>query len=300
MSSRTDTGTAATARPDATPGPAARGPQPPQPPRPVGPESRVYWALADCWTIVRRELTHLVRQPTLILWQLGFPVVSVLLFVFVFGSAMDVGDGVDFTAYAMPGMFAMTMAFGFMNTAMAVTVDKERGVTDRFRAMPMSPSAVVTGRGVSDLLHAALDLAVLVVIALLVGWRTDGGWLAALAAFGLLLLLRSALIWVGVLLGLLVKNQESAGNLFAVAFPFGMISSVFTPPHLMPDWLGTIAMWNPVSATADAIRELFGNPVPHDGSWIATNSVLMAVVWPLLITAVALPLAVRRYQNLAK
>lgn len=87
-----------------------------------------------------------------------------------------------------------------------------------------------------------------------------------------------------------------------------MISSVFTPPHLMPDWLGTIAMWNPVSATANAIRDLFGNPVPSGGTWIEDNALLMAVVWPLLmavvcplvITVVFLPLAVRKFQNLRR
>ncbi len=265
-----------------------------------GPERRLRWALADCWTIVRRDLTHLVKQPSLIAWQLGFPIVSVLLFVYVFGSAMDVGDGVDYKAYAMPGMFAMTMAFGFMNTAMSVVIDKERGVTDRFRSMPMSPSAVVTGRGVSDVLHASLDLFVLAMIALVVGWRSDGGLLATVTAFALLLLLRFSLIWIGVFLGLITPNQEAAGNLFAVAFPFGMISSVFTPPSAMPDWLGAIAMWNPVSATANAVRDLYGNPMPLGDSWIEQHSMLMAVVWPLVITAVFLPLAVRKYQNLSR
>ncbi|MFI8854183.1 ABC transporter permease [Streptomyces sp. NPDC053499] len=265
-----------------------------------GAGGRLYWAVADCWTIVRRDLTHLAKQPSLIAWQLGFPIVSVLLFVYVFGSAMDVGKGVDYKDYAMPGMFAMTMAFGFMNTAMAVVVDKERGVTDRFRSMPMAPSAVVTGRGVSDVLHAALDLAVLAAIALVVGWRSDGDLLATLWAFVLLLWLRFSLIWVGVLLGLLAKTQESAGNLFAVAFPFGMVSSVFTPPSEMPDWLGAIAMWNPVSATANAVRELYGNPLPSGGSWIEQHSDVMAVVWPLALTAVFLPLAVRRFQRLSR
>ncbi|MDT0378423.1 ABC transporter permease [Streptomyces sp. DSM 42041] len=280
-----------------TPGTA---PAAPVPSAPDGPERRLFWAFADCWTIVRRDLTHLVKQPSLIAWQLGFPLVSVLLFVYVFGSAMDVGEGVEYTAYAMPGMFAMTMAFGFMNTAMAVVIDKERGVTDRFRSMPMSPSAVVTGRGVSDVLHAGLDLLVLALIALVVGWRSDGGLPATLTAFALLLLLRFSLIWIGVYLGLITPNQEAAGNLFAVAFPFGMISSVFTPPSAMPDWLGAIAMWNPVSATANAVRDLFGNPMPLGDSWIEQHSLLMAVVWPLVITAVFLPLAVRKYQSLGR
>jgi ABC-2 type transport system permease protein len=264
-----------------------------------GRERRAYWAVADCLTIVRTELTHLAKEPSVIAWQLGFPIVSVLLFVYVFGSAMDVGAA-DYKTYAMPGMLAMTMAFGFMNTAYAVAIGKEKGVVDRLRSMPMAPSAVVTGRGVSDVLHAALDLAILAAIALAIGWRSDGGLLATLAAFGLLLWLRFALIWVGVYLGLLVKNQEAAGNLFAVAFPFGMVSSVFTPPHLMPEWLGTIALWNPVSSTATAIRDLFGNPIATGDSWIESHAILMAVVWPVVITAVFLPLAVRKYQGLRR
>ncbi|HEX3733154.1 MAG TPA: ABC transporter permease, partial [Mycobacteriales bacterium] len=233
----------------------------------------LYWTIADSWVIVRRGMTHLVKQPSIVAWRLGFPIVSVLLYVYVFGSAMDVGTS-DYKSYALPGMFAMTMAFGFMGTAIAVTIDKDRGVMDRFRSMPMAPSAIVTGRGISDTVQACLDLVVMAVLALIVGWRTGDGLPRAAAAFGLLILLRFALIWIGVLLGLLMPNQEAAGQLFAVAFPFGMISSVFTPPSLMPTWLGSIAMWNPVSSTANAVRELFGNPVATGHSWIEQHSLL--------------------------
>lgn len=264
------------------------------------PGERLYWALADCWTIVRRGLTHYVRQPTNIAWQLGFPIVSVLLFGYVFGSAMSVPGGGDYREFLMPGMFGMTMAMSFMNTAYLVVYDSARGVTDRFRSMPMASSAVVTGRGVSDLIGASVDLIVLGLTALVIGWRSDGGFLATLAAFGLFMLLRFALIWVGVWIGLLVPNEEAAGSLFAVAFPFAMISSVFVAPSLMPDWLGAIAQWNPVSSTVTAARELFGNPVAASDSWIEQNAMLMSVVWPVAITVIFLPLAVRRFQRLSR
>ncbi|MGW1378733.1 ABC transporter permease [Streptomyces sp. NPDC002446] len=265
-----------------------------------GPARRLFWAFADCFTLVRRYLTHLVTQPANIAWQLGFPIVSVLLFVYVFGSAMDVGGGVDYATFAMPGMFAMTMSFGFMNTAIIVVIDRDRGVTDRFRSMPMAPSAVVSGRGVSDAISACVDLAALAVIAVVVGWRPHGSPADTAAAFGLLLLLRFALSWVGVLLGLLLPNQEAAGGLYAVAMPFGMISSVFTPPSMMPDWLGALAMWNPVSSTANAVRELFGNPAATGAGWVEQHALLMAVLWPLALTALFLPLAVRRFQRLSR
>jgi len=265
--------------------------------------ARARWAVVDCWTIVWQEITHVVRQPSMFAWQLGFPIVMVLMFVYVFGSAMDVtgqGAGEGYLEYAMPGLFVLTMAFGFMNTAFAVALTKEKGFIDRFRSMPMASSAVVTGRGLADLIHAIIDLAILVMIALILGWRTGGSLAATLAGFALLLWLRLALIFVGIFLGLLVKNTEMAGNLFALAFPFGMISSVFAPPHLMPGWLGAIAAWNPVSATAGALRELFQSAPVTGGYWIEQHTVAAAVIWPALISAVFLPAAVRRYWRLAR
>jgi ABC-2 type transport system permease protein len=251
------------------------------------PVNRAKWAVVDCWTVVLQELTHLVRQPSTFAWQLGFPIVMVLLFVYVFGSAMDVsgqGAGEGYLEFAMPGLFTMTMAFGFMNTAFAVAVVKDKGFMDRFRSMPMASSAVVTGRATADIIHATVDLVILVAIALVLGWRSGGTLAATLGAFALLLWLRLALIFVGI---------------FAVAFPFGMISSVFTPPDLMPGWLGAVAAWNPVSSTAGAIRELFVSPAVSSGYWIEDHAVTAAILWPAVITAVFLPLAVRRYMRLS-
>lgn len=265
--------------------------------------SRVKWGLLDSWTVVVQEITHLVRQPSTFAWQLGFPIVMVLMFVYVFGSAMDVtgaGQGAGYLEYAMPGMFAMTMAFGFMNTAFAVTMMKEKGFVDRFRSMPMASPAVVTGRGVADLIHATVDLVILVTIALILGWRSGGSLGATLTAFALLLWLRFALIFVGIYLGLLVKNTETAGNLFALAFPFGMVSSVFAPPDLMPGWLGAIAAWNPVSSTAGAIRDLFESPPVSSDYWIEAHAMAGALIWPAIITAIFLPLAARQFRHLSR
>ncbi|MFD3637728.1 ABC transporter permease [Streptomyces griseus] len=267
---------------------------------PVRDHGSVLWAVTDCWNITRRTLTHYQRHPSAVVWQLGFPILSVLLYGYVFGSAMKVPGGGDYREFLMPGMFAMTMAMGFMNTAVAVVTDAARGVVDRFRSMPMAPSAFASGRGAADLVVAAAELTILAVTALLMGWRAEGGVPAGLAAFGLLLLLRFSLIWVGVWLGMLVPTPEAAGGLYAVAFPVTMISSTFVAPSLMPGWLGTIAAWNPISSTATATRELFGNPVAGGGTWVEEHAVLMAVVWPLAITLVCLPLAVRRFQRLSR
>jgi ABC-2 type transport system permease protein len=274
-------------------------------PRPLAGRGRAYWAVADCWNIVRRSLTHYRRKPVYIAWQLGFPIVSVLLYGYVFGGAMRPpggggGTAADYREYLMPGMFVSTMAFGFLNTATTVVTDAGKGVTDRFRSMPMTPSAVVTGRGVTDLLVACAELAILAGTALAMGWRADGGAAATAGAFALLLWLRFALVWVGVWLGLLLPSAEAAGSLFAVAFPLTMVSGIFVPPSTMPGWLGAIAAWNPLSSTASAARGLFGNEVASDGSWIQEHALLMAVVWPLAVTVVCLPLAVRRFRALSR
>src|SRR5690606_37782725 len=152
-------------------------------------------------------------QPSTFAWQLGFPVAMVLMFVYVFGSAMDVtghGAGEGYLDYAIPGLFAMTMVFGFMNTAFAVALSKEEGFIDRFRSMPMAPSAPVTGRGVADIIQAAADLLILAAVALVLGWRPGGSLAATVTAFGLLLWLRLAMIFVGIYIGLSVKNTEAA------------------------------------------------------------------------------------------
>ncbi|MGW2018485.1 ABC transporter permease [Streptomyces sp. NPDC001927] len=261
---------------------------------------QAYWALADCATLVLRTLLNYRRQPVAILWQLGFPIVSVLLYGFVFGSAMQVPGGGDYKDFLMPGMFTMTMTFGLMNTATAVVADSGRGVMDRFRSMPMAPSAVTTGRGASDLLVAAAELGILAATALAIGWTSEGGVGGTLLAFGLLLLLRFSLIWVGVWCGLVLPNTEAAGALYAVIFPITMISSVFVAPSLMPGWLAPVAAWNPISSTVAATRELFGNPGAAGGSWVEQHALLMAVLWPLLLTAIFLPLAVRRFQRLSR
>ncbi|MFD5162505.1 ABC transporter permease [Streptomyces hawaiiensis] len=260
--------------------------------------SDTYWLLADCWNIVRRGLTHYQRQPVNIAWQLGFPILSVLLYGYVFGSAMKVPGGGDYKDFLMPGMFAMTMAFGFINTATVVVYDSTKGVIDRFRSMPMASSAVVAGRGVTDIIVACAELAIMMLTALAMGWRPDSG-VGFLGAFGLLLWLRFSLIWIGVWLGLIVPNPEAAGGLFAVAFPFTMISSIFVAPQLMPDWLGWVAAWNPISSTAAATRELFGTPATGD-SWIEQHALLMAGVWPVILTVIFLPLAVRRFKKLSR
>ena len=256
------------------------------------------WAFTDSWTITLRALSHWARQPGLVVMGLTFPLLLLVMFAYLFGGGMTVPGGGDYREFLVPGLFAVTMFFGLESTMTAVNADAARGVTERFRSMPMAPSAVVAGRSVADMLFSVAGLAVLVAAGLLVGWEWNRGVGNALHAFALLLLLRFAFIWVGIYLGLIVKSPESLAMVQVLVWPFAALSSTFTSTEHMPHWLGTLADWNPLSATLNATRELFGNPGFGGDSWIARHGELMAVVWPLLIVAVFFPLSVRAYRAL--
>ena len=158
------------------------------------PGSSMQWLATDSWTIARRDLVHWVRNPAVIVASIAFPVMFVLLFGYVFGSAIAVPGGGDYREFLMPGMFAQAMVNGAAATVAVVAAEQARGVTDRFRSMPLSQGAVLIGRSIADLMNSMLDLAVLVGCGLLVGWVTRTGPVETLAAIGLLLLLHFAMI----------------------------------------------------------------------------------------------------------
>lgn len=256
------------------------------------------WTVADSLTLTQRNLAHWARNPGTLITSLMFNVLMVLIFGFLFGGALTVPGGGSYREFLMPGMFVMTMVFGISMTTIAVATDMERGVTDRFRSMPMSPSAALVGRAVADMLFSVVTLVVMMLVGLAVGWRVHGSFGDLLAAVGLVLLLRFALIWIGIYLGLTMKGQEAVQGVQILEFPLGFLSSAFVSPDTMPSWLGAIAEWNPLSSTVAAIRELFGNPGWGGESWVVENARLMAVAWPLLLLLVFFPLAVRRYRTL--
>jgi ABC-2 type transport system permease protein len=252
----------------------------------------------DGIVLVERSLQHWVRQPGQVIVGLLFSVMVLLVFAYLFGGQVVVPGGGDYIDFLVPGMLAVTMLFGVESTVIAVVTDAARGITERFRSMPIASSAVVVGRAGADVLDSLLVLGGMIVAGLAIGWGWNEGGANALAAVGLLLLLRVAFIWVGIYLGLVLKTPEAAVAVQMLVWPIGFLSSAFAVPSTMPDWLGTLAEWNPVSATATAARELFGNPGWGGDSWIAQHAVLMAVVWPVVLIAIFFPLAVARYRSL--
>lgn len=251
------------------------------------------WAIVDGWTMVGRHMAHWARQPAQLVVNLIFPIMMVLMFGYLFGGSMSVPGGGDYREFLLPGMFAMTMAFGVEATFTAISTDSAKGVTDRFRSMPMSPAAVVLGRSGADMLDSAANLVVLMACGMLMGWSWHNDPVKALAAVGLLLLLRFALLWMGIYLGLVLRSPDAVMALQILIWPIAFLSNVFAAPENMPAWLGAVAEFNPLSATVGATRDLFGNPGGAD-------TYALAIAWPLLLIAIFFPLSVRRYRNLGR
>ena len=269
-------------------------------PEAMGPAvlSRLRWSAVDTWVLTRRTLLHWRGQPAPVILSLLFPVMTVLMFAYLFGGQMSLPAGGSYREFLLPGMFAITMLFGIETTFAAVIADAARGITDRFRSLPMAPFAVVAGRSAADMLQSVIGLAVMIACGLAVGWRWHGTPAGVALAVGLLLLLRLALIWAGIFLALVAGSPEALVAVQVLVWPLGFLSSAFTAPATMPGWLGTLAEWNPMSSTVTAVRQLLGNPTGGGGSWIVQHSLPMAVAWPLLILAICAPLAVWRYRRL--
>jgi ABC-2 type transport system permease protein len=264
------------------------------------PLARLRWAAADAWTLTLRGINHWIRQPLTVIGGLAFMIMLVALYGLLFGGAINVPGGGSYMEFLLPGMFVMAMAFGIGETMASVSVDAERGVTDRFRSMPMASSAVVVGRSITDMIYSTVGLVVMIGAGLVLGWRWHGTPAETAAAIGLLLLLRFAMLWVGIYLGLIVPGPNALNAVWTILFPLTMVTAAFAPPETMPPWLGFIAEWNPLSATVYATRDLFGNPGADGTSFVAQNAILLAVVWPVLIIGVFLPLSVRRYRRLSR
>lgn len=269
---------------------------------PAGPLGRLRWALADGLTVVWRNLAQIKSQPGELVGALVFPAILIVLFGYVFGSAIKVPGGGNYREYLMPGLFVMATFTGLMTSALAVATDSSRGIMDRFRSMPMARSAVPFGQVGGDVVVGSAGLAIMVGCGFAVGWRVHDGLPRALAAFGLLLLLRYAVSWAGVFLGLLVKNEETADQLVPLVFPLTMLSNAFVPTAGMPAWLRVASDWNPVSSAVAACRGLFGNPgaVAAHAALPLRHPVVTTLLWSALLLAVFVPLATHRHRTLGR
>ena len=252
---------------------------------------RLYWALSDGLVLAKRNLVQIPRIPELLVFATIQPVMFVLLFRYVFGGAIDVGGGTSYVNFLMAGIFVQTVAFGSVSTGVGLAEDLQRGLVDRFRSLPMSRSAVLTGRTVADLVRNAFTVAVMLFVGLLVGFRPEAGVAGWTAAIGLLLLLSFAFSWVGAAIGLLVRSVEAAQSAgFIWLFPLTFASSAFVPTDGMVGPLRAFANNQPITQIVDAVRGfLLGQPVGSAG-W-------QAFAWCAGILLVFVPLSVSLYRR---
>jgi ABC transporter DrrB family efflux protein len=253
--------------------------------------SSLQYAVSDTLVLAKRSLLRIPRQPDLLVGFTVQPIMFVLLFVYVFGGAIETPGFEDYTDFLMPGIIVQSMAFGGFVTALGLAEDLKKGLIDRFRSLPMFGPAVLTGRILADVGTNAIQLAIMLTVGFLVGFRFAGPWAEILAGVALLFLIGYAFSWVFAFIGLTASSPEAANAFgFTIIFPLTFISSAFVPTETMPSWLEPIAEHNPFTTMVDAVRALFLDTP-------AGNDVWLAVVWCLAIIAVFAPLSAWRYRR---
>jgi ABC-2 type transport system permease protein/oleandomycin transport system permease protein len=259
----------------------------------TAPRRRLSGAARDSMALTQRNLITYQRVPALLVFTLIEPVIFVLLFRYVFGGAIGVPGGVSYVDFLMPGIFVQTAVFGATNTAIGLATDVKSGLLERFRALPMASSAVLTGRTNADLARNVFVVALMAVVGFAVGFTVHTGGAEFALGILLVLLFAYAFSWVFATVGLVIGDPESAqAATFPLLVPLVFASSAFVPVETMPEWLQVFAEHQPVSVTASAVRALMlGGP--------AASLVLQSLAWCVGIVAVCAPIAITVYRRKA-
>lgn len=257
---------------------------------PTGPA----WLARDTWAEAGRHLVATIRNPDLLVFATIQPIMFVVLFVYVFGGAIQVPGYSSYQQFVVPGIFAQTIVFGSAFTALGIAEDMQKGFIDRLRSLPMYPSAVLIGRTVSDLLRNTFTFFIMLIVGLIVGFRLEGGLGDAVLATLLLLAFAFAFSWIQALIGLSVKSVEAANSAgFIWMFPMTFISSAFVDPSTMPGWLQPIADHNPFTKVTNAVRALYNGLDPGADLWIS-------IAWAAGITVVFATLSFRKFSSTSR
>jgi len=259
-------------------------------PRPTGAATRLRFAVSDTLTLTKRNILNHIRIPESFFFATVQPIMFVLLFRYVFGGAIKTPEA-NYVNYLMPGIFVQTVAFGSTSTGIGLAEDLQKGLIERFRALPMARSAVLAGRTTADLCRNVFVVIVMTAVGFAVGFRPTTGVALYLAGCLLILAFAYSLSWGMAVIGLSAPNSETAQVMsFPLLFPLTFASSAFVPVSSMPSWLQGFATYQPVSVTVTACRALMiGGPT---ASWV-----IQSVLWAIAITAVMVPLAVHRYRT---
>ncbi len=256
------------------------------------------YTLTDSATMLRRNIKHQLRYPSLTLMLAGFPILFLLLFVYVFGGQLGAGLGPGgahpdrhaYLIYVVPGILIITVASAALGTAISIAMDMTEGIIDRFRTMSIARNAVLTGHVIGTLLQTLVVLVLVVGVALAIGFRSSASPLAWLATAGMLTLFAFALIWLSTALGLAAKSVETASNtpMFLTLLPF--LSSAFVPTSSMPAGLRQFAEYQPFTPVTQTVRGLL------NGGPIGTHAIA-AVAWSVAIALACYLWSIRLYNR---
>ena len=255
------------------------------------------------WTQItvfaRRNAEHIRQVPEKLLDVTLQPLMFTVLFAYVFGGAISAGGNVNYHEFLVGGILIQSLGFGMMGPGTAIATDLAEGVIARFRAMPTTGTAYLLGHYVAELMGQILSIAILLGAGLIVGWTPHTDVFHFVEALLLLVLFSSAMIWLGTLIGLLVRSADAVqGIAFVAIFPLTFTSSAFVPINTLPNVLQWVATYNPFSLLTNAVRTLFGNPTGPIAKdvWVMHHAVASSFGICALILAIAVPLAAHRFQ----
>jgi ABC-2 type transport system permease protein len=257
-------------------------------------QSSLRFALRDVVTLARRNLLALFRIPTAVVFAMIQPVMFVLLFRYVFGGALAFAvPGGQYVNFLIPGILVQTTIFGAVGTAIGLAEDLQRGLIERFKALPMARMAVLAGRTLADTLRNVMVLVIITGVGYLVGFRPHGSFLDYIAACLVMLLFAYCLSWGFAFIGLAAPNSETAQAMtFPLIFPLTFASTIFIPLPFLPTWLQGFANNQPVSQAADAVRGLMSYGSGGDSVWVT-------LMWSVGLIALLAPLAVNQFRKVA-
>lgn len=246
---------------------------------------KLFFAVSDSLLMIKRSTMHIIRNTDQLLGTFFQPLMFLVLFTAVYSGAINTG-GTNYTNFLMAGIIVQTIAFGSTTTAIAVANDLQRGIIDRFRSLPMSNLAVMTGHVISDLFRNGISAIVLILVGIAIGFRPNADFGEWLLVIFLLALITLALSWLSAILGIVAKSVEGVQWMtFIIIFPLTMASSAFVKPDTMTSWLRPFAENQPVTHIVDAVRGLLIGTPMND------NAVPLAIFWCIVVMVVAIPVA---------
>jgi ABC-2 type transport system permease protein len=250
----------------------------------------------DTALLTARSLRAIPRVPERLLDVTIQPIVFILLFLYVFGSAIHI-HGISYKDYLFPGIIGQSLAFGTIGAGVATSNDITEGVVDRFRSMPVNRLSIITAQVMGQFCEALLGMVIVVVFGLILGWTPHLTAVHAIELGGLMVLAMLAFTWAGVLFGMLVRSPDAMQGIgFIVVFPLSFMAGTFVQISGMAAVPRAIADWDPIAALVASVRGLTEG-FPSSGSWQLDHPEIAMVLWCVAIIAICVPLALRRFNR---